>query len=111
MRISSASRRLLKAGLLRGQAAVYNEPCAGHKAGVIRGEKNNALGDVVGHAEPANWVGRQCDLSRGIDIVGSDISSTTDKSLFAHVGLNDTRMDRIHPDAVALASELERRRF
>src|SRR5712664_3546695 len=35
-------------GSLRGDAAVDDEACAGHEAGIVRGEKDDALGDV-GH--------------------------------------------------------------
>ena len=40
--------------LLRGRAAVDDEPGAGHEAGIVGGEKDNALGDVVRHAEAAD---------------------------------------------------------
>jgi len=56
-------------------------------------------------------MGRQCDLPRRIDVVGADIAGTTDKSLFAHIGLNDTRMDRVHPYSIAFTGELKRGRF
>jgi hypothetical protein len=36
------------APLLRGDAAVDDEAGAGHEAGIVRGEKDDALGDV-GH--------------------------------------------------------------
>ena len=65
----------------------------------------------VGYAEPADRMGRQCDLPCRIDIVGADIAGATDEGLLAHIGLNDTRMDRVDADTVALAGELERGRF
>src|ERR1700730_9797804 len=34
-------------GLLRGDAAVDDETGAGHKAGIVRGEKDDAVGDVA----------------------------------------------------------------
>src|SRR5215469_7043828 len=43
-------------GSLGRRPAVDHEPGAGHKAGVVGGEKDDALGDVVGHAEPADRV-------------------------------------------------------
>src|SRR5437879_8148834 len=39
-------------GSLRGDAAVDDEACAGHEAGVVGGEKDDALGDV-GHRSHA----------------------------------------------------------
>ena len=39
-------------GLLRRNPAVDDEACAGHEAGVVRGEKDDALGDV-GHRSHA----------------------------------------------------------
>ena len=41
-----------RCGLLRGDAAVDDEACAGHEAGVVGGEKDDALGDV-GHRSHA----------------------------------------------------------
>ena len=35
----------------------------------------------------------------------------SDKGLRAHIGLDHAGMNRIHPDPIALASELQRRRF
>jgi hypothetical protein len=35
-------------GLLRGDAAVDDEPRAGHEGCVVRGEEHDALGDIVG---------------------------------------------------------------
>src|SRR6266436_10221947 len=34
-------------GLLRRDAAVDDEACAGHEAGIVGGEKDDALGDVA----------------------------------------------------------------
>ena len=42
------------AGLLRGRSAVDYEARTGHKAGIVGGEKDDAFGNVVGHAEPAD---------------------------------------------------------
>ena len=35
-------------GLLRGDAAVHDEPRAGHEGCVVRGEEHDALSDIVG---------------------------------------------------------------
>jgi hypothetical protein len=51
--------------------AVDHELGAGHKAGIVGGEKDVALGDVVGHAEPANRVARHRPFRDGLDIVGA----------------------------------------
>jgi hypothetical protein len=56
-------------------------------------------------------MGGQRELSRRIDVVRAEIAGATDESLLIHIGLNDTRMNRVHPDAVAFAGELERGRF
>ena len=45
-------------GLLGGQPAIDDEPGPGHEGGIVGGEKDDALGDVVGHAEPADRVVR-----------------------------------------------------
>src|SRR5204862_6843221 len=50
------------------------------------------------------WSGR-------IDVVRAEVAGATGESLVTHIGLNDTWMNRDHPDAVAIASELERGRF
>ena len=56
-------------------------------------------------------MGRQCDLSRCVNIVSANIAGATDEGLIAHIGLNGTRVDRVNADTVALASELERGLF
>jgi len=61
MPTGSASARPRPRLSLRGDAAVDDEAGPGHEAGIVRGEKDDALGDVVGHAEPADRVGRQRD--------------------------------------------------
>jgi hypothetical protein len=63
--------------LLRRRAAVDYEPGAGHKAGVVGGEKDDALGDVVGRAEPADRVPRHGLLAYCIDIVAAEIARAT----------------------------------
>jgi hypothetical protein len=42
-----------------------------HEGGIVGGEKDDALGDVVGHAEPADRVGGQGKPTRRVDIVAS----------------------------------------
>src|SRR6266446_8996007 len=69
------------AGLLGGQPAVDHEPGAGHEGGVVGSEKDDALGDVVGYAEPADRVVRQGELTRRLDIVGAEIAGAADKGL------------------------------
>ena len=44
--------RGMRRGLLRGDTAIDDEACAGHKAGIVRGEKDDALGDI-GHRSHA----------------------------------------------------------
>src|SRR5215475_5519574 len=41
-------------GLLRGDAAIDDETGPGHKAGVVRGEKDDALGDVAHRSHAAD---------------------------------------------------------
>src|SRR5208283_4306427 len=54
----------------------YHEPSAGHKARIVGGEKDDALGDVVGNAEPADRVPRHCLLTHRIDIVATEARLT-----------------------------------
>lgn len=49
---------------MRGRTAMDDKTGGGHKAGIVGGEKNDALGDVVGHAEPANRVPRPSSQAR-----------------------------------------------
>ena len=53
---------------------VDHNPGAGHKAGIIRGEKDDALGDVIGRAEPADRVDRQGELTHRLDIVAAEVA-------------------------------------
>src|SRR3984893_4655554 len=76
------------AGLLRGQPAIDDKPGPGHESGIVRGEKDDALGDVVGHAEPADRVPRQGEPARRLDIVGAEVAGAADKGLVAHIGLD-----------------------
>jgi hypothetical protein len=68
-------------GLLGRQPAIDHQPRPGHESGIVGGEKDDALGDVVGHAEPADRVGRQGEPTRRVDIVGAEIAGAADKGL------------------------------
>src|SRR6266446_725613 len=107
-RSGSAGPRL---GLLRRQPAVDDEAGAGHEGGIVGGEKDDAFGDVVGYAEPADRVVRQGEPARRLDIVGAEIAGAADEGLVAHIGLDYPRMDRVDPHPIALAGEFEGRRF
>ena len=45
---------LVGLALVRGRSAVDYEARTGHKAGIVGGEKDDAFGNVVRHAEPAD---------------------------------------------------------
>src|SRR5882724_4195002 len=64
---SASARRHL--GLLRGDAAVDDEACAGHKAGVVRGEKDDALGDIGDRPHAADRQPSQRLAARLLDVV------------------------------------------
>jgi hypothetical protein len=69
MPTGSASARQHLA-LLRRQPAIDDEPGPGHEGGIVGGEKDNAFGDVVGRAEPADRVARRREPARRVGIVG-----------------------------------------
>src|SRR5438128_2523087 len=73
-------------GLLRGDAAVDDETGAGHKAGVVRGEKDDALGDVGHPAHAADRQPGQRLAARLLDVVGAEIARPHDEHLIAHFG-------------------------
>src|SRR6266851_9597390 len=106
---SGSARRYL--GLLRRQPAIDDEPGPGHESGIVGGEKDDALGDVVGDAEPADRVPRQSEPTRRVDIVGAEVAGAADKGLVAHIGLDHARVDRVDPHPIALAGEFECGRF
>jgi hypothetical protein len=58
---------------------------AGHEAGVVGGEKDDTPGDVI---EPTDRVARQGELTRRIDIDGSEIARPADKGRLAHIRLD-----------------------
>src|SRR3984893_3455397 len=97
--------------LLRRQPAIDHEPGPGHESGIVGGEKDDALGDVVGHAEPADRVPRQGELTRRLDIVGAEITGAAEEGLVAHIGLDHSRMDRVDANSITLAGQFEGRRF
>jgi hypothetical protein len=68
------------------------------------GEKDDALGDVLRHTEPADRVPRHGLLTHRIDIVAAEIARPADKGLLAHVGLDQTRVDRVdHVESITPA--------
>jgi hypothetical protein len=46
-----------------------------------------------------------------VDTVGPDITCPADKRLCAHIGLDQSRVDRVDANAIALAGEFKRGRF
>jgi hypothetical protein len=82
--------------IVRATTPEVPEPAAGTWSNclVVGGEKDDALADVVGHGEPADRVPRHSLLPHRIDIIGAEIVRAADKGLLAHVGLNQTRVDR-----------------
>src|SRR6185437_4331531 len=92
--------------LVSGPAAVDYQSGAGHKARVVRRQEHDAFGDVVGHTQPADRVQPQRGLARLLGVVGADLFGAHHEGLVAHVGLDQAGMDRVDPNAVALATEL-----
>ena len=82
-------------GLLRRQPAVDHQPGAGHEGRIVGGEKDDALGDVVGHAEPADRQPSQRLAARLLDVVGAEIARPHDQHLITHFGLSRARVDRV----------------
>jgi hypothetical protein len=66
-------------------------PCACWKAGIVGGDKDDALGDVVGHAEAADRMPQYRHLTCCFNIVSADIARPADKGLLAHIDLDQTR--------------------
>src|ERR1700738_429503 len=60
-------------GLLRGDAAVDDETGAGHEAGIVRGEKDDALGDVGHRPDAADRQPSQRLAARLVDVVGAEV--------------------------------------
>jgi hypothetical protein len=59
----------------RGDAAVDNKAGAGHEVGVVRGEKDDALGGVGHCLHAANRQPCQRLLPRGVEVVGAEIAA------------------------------------
>ena len=68
-------------GLLRGDAAVDDEPRAGHEGRVVRGEEHDALGDIVGCAHTADRQTLDDLATRRLDVVGAEIARPRDQHL------------------------------
>src|SRR6202030_191869 len=68
-------------GLLRGDAAVDDEPRAGHEGRVVRGEEHDALGDIVGCAHAADRQTLDDLATRRLDVVGAEIARPRDEHL------------------------------
>ncbi len=83
------------AGLLRGDAAVDDESGPGHEAGIVRGEKDDALGDVGHRPHAADRQAGQCLSARLVDVVGAEIACPHDEHLIAHLGLGRAEVDRV----------------
>ncbi len=82
-------------GLLRGDAAVDDETGPGHEAGVVGGEKDDALGDVGHRSHAADRQAGQCLSARLVDVVGAEIACPHDQHLIAHLGLGRAGVDRV----------------
>src|ERR1700730_10189854 len=95
-------------GLLRGDAAVDDEAGPGHEAGIVRGEKDDALGDVGHRPHAADRQPGQRLAARLLDVVGAEIARPHDEHLIAHLGLGRARMDRVDANSIAFARELQR---
>src|SRR5712691_6431522 len=96
------------AGLLRGDAAVDDEAGAGHEAGIVRGEKDDALGDVGHRSHAADRQPSQRLAARLLDVVGAEIARPHRQDLIAHLGLGRAGVDRVNANPIALAGEFER---
>src|SRR5258708_18369457 len=92
---------------LCGIAAVDHQARSRHEPAIVRGEEQDALGDVAGDAQPADRVIVEKPLARRLEIVGAQVARPRGHALHAHVGLDQTGVNRVHPDAIALAAELE----
>src|ERR1700730_17549914 len=83
-------------GLLRGDAAVDDETGPGHEAGIVRGEKDDALGDVGHRPHAADRQPGQRLPARLLDVVGAEIARPHDEHLIAHLGLGRAGVDRVN---------------
>ena len=81
--------------LLRGNAAVDDEAGAGHEAGIVRGEKDDALGDVGHRSHAADRQPGQRLAARLLDVVGAEIARPHRQDLITHFGLGRAGVDRV----------------
>jgi hypothetical protein len=96
---------------LRGDAAVDDEAGTGHEAGIVRGEKDDALGDIGNRPHAADRDAFQRLLTGRFKVVCAQIARAYRKDLIAHIGVDRAGMNRVDADPVALAGEFERRRL
>jgi len=96
---------------LRGDAAVDHEPGAGHKGGIVRDEKDNALGDIGGHPHAADRQALDDLPPCHLNIVGAEIARPSNEHLVAHISVDRAGMYRVDADAVSLAGKFERGGF
>ena len=96
---------------LRGDAAVDDEAGAGHEAGIVRGEKDDTLGDVGHRPHAADRDAFQRLLAGRFKVVGAQIARAYRKDLIAHISVDRAGMNGVDADPVALAGEFERRRL
>src|SRR5262245_17961614 len=101
---SYRSPKRMASSSVGGPAAVDHQARPRHEARIVGGQEHDALGDVVGDAEPTDRMECERGLARLFGVVGADLAGTHDKGLLAHVGLDQAGMDRIDTDAVALAA-------
>src|SRR5260370_39111261 len=80
---------------LRGDAAIDDEAGAGHEAGIVRGEKDDALGDVGHRSHAADRDAFQRLLTSRFKVVCAQIARAYRKDLIAHIGVDRPRMHRV----------------
>ena len=96
---------------LGGDAAVDDEPRAGHEGGVVGGEEHDPLGDVARRTHAADRQALDDLTTRRLDVVGAEIARPRDQHLIAHIGVDCPGMHRVDPNAVSLAGKFERGRL
>src|SRR4029434_8223578 len=84
-----------------GPTAIDDQAGACHEARIVRGQEHDALGDVVGDTEPADRMQGGRGLACLFGVVGALLAGAHDEGLLAHVGLDESGMDRVDPDLVA----------
>src|SRR6266851_10210572 len=78
-----------------------------HEAGIVRGEKDDALGDVGHRPHAADRKPGQCLSARLVDVVGAEIACPHDEHLIAHLGLGRAGVDRVDANSIAFAREFK----